>query len=85
MTGRPTTAPGVWRRVKAIALEALECPEAERAAYVDRACAGEESIRREVESLVRFAVKAQTHFESPGTSLMLGVLAPDTSTKPSRR
>jgi len=42
----------VWRRVKSIASLALEQPEAERDAYIRAACAGEEALRREVQSLV---------------------------------
>jgi serine/threonine protein kinase len=59
----------VWRRIKTIVTAALEQPESQRASYVELACAGDVALRREVESLVRAAVKAEAHFESPAASI----------------
>ncbi len=45
--------PARWQQVKATLAEALERPaESERAAFLARACAGDTSLRREVESLL---------------------------------
>jgi serine/threonine protein kinase/tetratricopeptide (TPR) repeat protein len=41
-------------RVKEIFLAACELPSDERAAYLDRACADDDALRREVESLLEF-------------------------------
>lgn len=41
-----------WQRVQAVLGEALELPQQERAAFLERACAGEPDVRREVESLL---------------------------------
>jgi serine/threonine protein kinase/Tol biopolymer transport system component len=46
--------PERWRQVDDIFKSALEVPEAERAAFVERACAGDEGLRREVESLIEY-------------------------------
>src|SRR5947209_7407131 len=41
-----------WQRVKEVLHEALELPQANRAAYLDRACVGNLQFRAEVESLI---------------------------------
>src|SRR5919206_2078912 len=41
-----------WRQVDGIFKSALELPTGERAAFVERACAGDEGLRAEVLSLV---------------------------------
>jgi len=41
-----------WTRIKAIFQEALEFPPDERAAYLDKACDGEDNVRAEVETLL---------------------------------
>ncbi len=41
-----------WERLRELCLEALEQPEGERAAYLDRACADDAALRAEVESLI---------------------------------
>jgi serine/threonine protein kinase len=48
MTPEPMT-PERWRRVKNVLAEALEQLPTHRAAYLDRSCAGDEDLRREVE------------------------------------
>ena len=44
--------PEQWRRVEKLFYSVLEREPGERAAYLDKACAGDESLRSEVESLV---------------------------------
>ncbi|MCI0336004.1 MAG: hypothetical protein L0226_00360, partial [Acidobacteria bacterium] len=41
-----------WRRVEELFHDALEIAPGHRAQFLDRACAGDETIRREVESLL---------------------------------
>jgi len=44
--------PERWQRMKAVLYEALELPNAKRAEFLDRACSGEDSFRRDVDSLL---------------------------------
>ena len=41
-----------WQRVEGLYLEALRIPAAERAGFLNDACAGDEALKREVESLL---------------------------------
>ena len=50
---------------KEIFLEALERPSGERAAYVERACAGDERLRHEVMELLLYAEGTDSRFDSP--------------------
>src|SRR5687768_5160038 len=47
-----TMTPERWRQVEETVHAALSCAEIERVAYLARACAGDEALRREVESLL---------------------------------
>jgi eukaryotic-like serine/threonine-protein kinase len=44
--------PERWREIERIFQAAVECADAERNAFLDRACAGDDALRREVESLL---------------------------------
>src|SRR5687768_15093668 len=57
--------PALFRRVKAIVSAALDRDETERTRYVTDACAGDEALRLEVESLLDATARAEGHFESP--------------------
>jgi Tol biopolymer transport system component len=50
--------PERWKQVDELLEAALDCPAAERPSFLDRACAGDEELRRELESLL--ASDAQT-------------------------
>src|SRR5688572_2458648 len=54
-----------WRRIKDIAGSALEEPESSRAAYVTARCGSDDGLRREVESLIASATRADALFETP--------------------
>lgn len=41
-----------WHRIRDLFLQAIEVPEPERAAFLDAACAGDEDLRRELDSLL---------------------------------
>ena len=58
-----------WRQVEQVYHAALECASAERAAFLDQACAGDETLRREVESLLRFDERAEHFIEAPALEL----------------
>jgi serine/threonine protein kinase len=44
--------PERWKQVDELFEAALDCPAAERASFLDRACAGDNELRRELESLI---------------------------------
>ena len=54
-----------WLRIKALAGEALSLPEPDRPAWIARACGDDDSLRREVQSLVEASVAASSLFETP--------------------
>ncbi len=56
--------PEKWPRVKAILDEALGLSPEARAAFLDRACAGDEALRDEVQSLARAAEGDWSFFDS---------------------
>jgi len=57
--------PERWQEVKKVLAGALERAPGERHAYVDRACAGDEALRREVESLLAQQNAAGSFLEAP--------------------
>jgi tetratricopeptide (TPR) repeat protein len=54
-----------WERIKPILSAALECPSSERAALLADACAGDGSLRAEIESLIAAHDAAGTFIETP--------------------
>jgi len=68
--GRPdstaTMSAERWKRVKQITSGALERPDADRPSWLAGACAGDEALRREVESLLMAHVRAGEFLETPG-------------------
>src|SRR4029079_621110 len=54
-----------WKQVDELLEAVLECPLPDRAAFLDRACAGDEQLRREVESLLISDARAEAFIESP--------------------
>jgi serine/threonine protein kinase/WD40 repeat protein len=58
--------PERWRTIREVLQEALEIAPPERPAYMDRTCAADDSLRREVESLLASSDAARSSFlESP--------------------
>ena len=57
--------PERWKQVDDLLEAALECPAAERASFLDRACAGDEELRQELDSLVIPERQAVAFLESP--------------------
>jgi tetratricopeptide (TPR) repeat protein len=54
-----------WTRVKQITSDALERPDSDRPVWVAEACAGDEPLRREVESLLNAHARAGGFLETP--------------------
>ena len=57
--------PERWQQVKIVFEEALDCPTSERAAFLDRACASDDDLRREVLSLLSSHDAAPDFLEDP--------------------
>ena len=57
--------PERWRQVEETVHAALSCAESERGAYLARACAGDEALRREVESLLARQASPSGFLEDP--------------------
>ncbi len=56
--------PERWQQIEHLYHAALERPPAERAAFLDAACAGDEALRREIESLLAFDEQAENFIET---------------------
>ena len=54
-----------WTKVKQVTSDALERPDSDRPAWLAEACAGDEPLRREVESLLLAHARAADFLEAP--------------------
>ncbi len=61
--------PEQWQKAEDILTEILELPADQRQAALDRACQGDEGLRRELESLLAAADPAESFIETPVFSL----------------
>lgn len=59
-----------WARVKAVFLDALEYPEAERDAFLARVCSDDAALKAEVASLLASAEAAASFCETPAAQLL---------------
>jgi eukaryotic-like serine/threonine-protein kinase len=57
--------PELWRRVEDLSHRALELDASQRGEFLDHACAGDQELRREVESLLAHEKAAEHFIESP--------------------
>jgi eukaryotic-like serine/threonine-protein kinase len=73
--GPKTVDPERWKRLRALMEPALGRPPAERARYLDDACAGDVSLRRELDSLLAAHEEAGSFIEQPAFDLR-GMEAP---------
>src|SRR5262245_20695910 len=69
--------PDRWKQVDELFEAALDCPTSERASFLDRACADDDALRREVESLLISDAQAKTFIESPPIELAADLLSED--------
>jgi serine/threonine protein kinase/Tfp pilus assembly protein PilF len=58
-----------WATVKHIHQCALDRDPSERAAFVDASCGGDETLRREVQSLLMYATEAESFLERPAVDV----------------
>lgn len=57
--------PERWRQIDKVLQGALDLPEAQQADFLDQACAGDKSLRKEVDSLIGFHERAAHFLEAP--------------------
>src|SRR2546430_1855076 len=62
--------PEHWQRIKALLESALERKPDERSAFLNEACAGDSSLRNEIESLITSHEQAGGFIASPAFALM---------------
>ncbi len=67
------------RQIESLYHAALEQSESECAAFLEVACAGDEALRREVESLLAYGKRSNNFFESPALETVARALAKDES------
>jgi serine/threonine protein kinase/class 3 adenylate cyclase/tetratricopeptide (TPR) repeat protein len=68
-----------WRRVEELYDAALDLAVDERAAFLDQACAGDEELRREVESLLAWHERAGDFIVAPALEVAARVITEDQS------
>jgi Tol biopolymer transport system component len=61
--------PERWQQVKAVLTVSLDLAPANRAAYLDRACAGDQPLREELDRLIAHAEAAESFFAEPAAAL----------------
>jgi len=69
--------PERWQRIESIYNRVLELEPGQRAAYIGGACAGDESLRKEVERLLARQSEAEHFIESPAVEMVAQALAKD--------
>ena len=67
--------PEHWEQVALLHRAALQHEEGQRAAFLHDACAGDEDLRGEVESLLAYEAKAQNFMEVPVLDVVVKQLA----------
>jgi Tol biopolymer transport system component len=71
-----------WQKVEQVYHAALEREESRRAAYLRQVCAGDDALRREVESLLAQESRAGQFLETPALEVAAKVLAEHQSQSP---
>jgi hypothetical protein len=75
------------RQIELLYHAALEHDESARATFLDSACAGDEGLRREVDSLLSYSKCSEDFIETPAFAIMAKELAAriDERTEPPKR
>jgi eukaryotic-like serine/threonine-protein kinase len=71
--------PERWQKIEQVYHAALEREESQRAAYLREVCAGDDALRREVESLLAQEKRGDALLESPALEVAARALAEDQS------
>ncbi|HVN79592.1 MAG TPA: protein kinase, partial [Terriglobia bacterium] len=64
-----------WEQIEKLCHAALELEESRRAAYLDQACAGDDELRREVESLLKYDTRGDRFIEQPAVEVAAKMIA----------
>ena len=67
--------PARWQKIESLLQAALECKPAGRGAFLDEACAGDETLRQDVESLLASNEQVDGFLESPALEDAAGLLS----------
>jgi serine/threonine protein kinase/Tfp pilus assembly protein PilF len=67
--------PERWQQIDRLLEEALERPPAQRAAFLDEACAGDEELRREVEAVLQAHQQAGSFLAAPALEAVAKAVA----------
>ena len=70
--------PERWREIENLYHQALALKGGERAAFLDRACKGDDDLRRELESLLSFESRAENFIEVPAFEVAATMLKDQT-------
>jgi len=73
--------PERWQQIDRIVAAALELQEAERSAYLDEACGGDEVLRRKVETLLVAHQEAEDFLEELAVEMAAEGFAKDRASK----
>src|SRR5215470_12160192 len=76
-TGGPAMTPERWQSIERLYYAALERDTDEQAAFLAEACAGDEALRGEVESLLHCDAGAEQFMESPALEVAAQLCAED--------
>jgi|GEM_PF-678548 len=71
--------PEQWQRVEDVLQRALDCPPAERAAFLDEACRGDDDLKREATELAQAFDSAGDFIEQPAIAQDARVLVNDST------
>jgi TolB-like protein/Tfp pilus assembly protein PilF len=74
--------PERWEQIEKLYHTALEKEAGLRSLFLDEACAGDDSLRREVESLLAYENRAEKFIESPAIELAATMLAKEQAESP---
>ena len=74
-----------WQQINDLFQSATERAPEERASFLDEACHGDESLRREVKSLIASYERAENFIESPAFEVAPELLTKDAGWRIGRR
>jgi eukaryotic-like serine/threonine-protein kinase len=64
-----------WQQIEKLCQSALELKESQRKAFLEEACAGDDELRREVESLLKFDRRGDRFIEEPALGVTAKMMA----------
>ena len=76
--------PERWRQVEDLCHRALGLDESLRAEFIERSCGGDDTLRREVESLLAHERKAEHFMDSPALEVLGKLVARETAESESK-